>query len=73
MKNGTGSWTYYPKAINGGNTSYVIETPETSTAYSVRLSAKNAMGWSGDNTWQGLVQTLDKGKMSLFCWVPSFV
>jgi len=60
MKNGTGSWTYYPKAINGGNTSYVIETPETNTAYSVRLSAKNAMGWSGDNTWQGLVQTLDK-------------
>jgi hypothetical protein len=66
MKNGTGSWTYYPKQISGENKSYVIETPETNTAYEVRLSAKNAMGWSNDNTWQGWVQTLDKGGMSFF-------
>jgi hypothetical protein len=71
MKNGTRSWTYYPKEISGGNTSYVIETPETNTAYEVRLSAKNAVGWSSVNTWQGWVQTLDKGRMSFFLQTPS--
>jgi hypothetical protein len=72
MKNGTGSWTYYQKQISGGNTSYVIETPENNTAYEIRLSAKNAMGWSSVNTWQGLVQTLEEGKM-FYCWAASCV
>ncbi|PNF23076.1 Tyrosine-protein phosphatase 69D [Cryptotermes secundus] len=60
MKNATGSWTYYPEQIGGGNTSYVIRNLDNNTAYEIRLSAKNAMGMGNMNTWQGWVRTLDK-------------
>jgi hypothetical protein len=63
MKNGTHSWTFYPEQIGGGNTSYVIKKLDDNTAYKIRLSAKNAMGEGSLNTWQGWVQTLDKGKV----------
>jgi protein-tyrosine phosphatase len=67
MKNGTGSWTYYPEQIGGGNTSYVISL-DSNTAYEIRLSAKNAMGVGNMNTWQGWVRTLDKGNTD--CFMP---
>jgi protein-tyrosine phosphatase len=71
MKNGTGSWTFYPEQIGGGNTSYVIRNLDNNTAYEIRLGAKNAMGMGIMNTWQGLVQTLDKGKASIFNLIAS--
>jgi len=68
MKNGTGSWTFYPEQIGGGNTSYIIRNLDNNTAYKIRLSAKNAMGEGTMNTWHSWVQTLDKGKViSNFC------
>ena len=65
MKNGTGQWMYYQEKIGGGNTSYVIRSLEPSTAYELRLTAKNAVGIGNFNTWKGWVRTLDKGELSI--------
>jgi protein-tyrosine phosphatase len=72
MKNGTGSWMFYPEQIGGGNTSYVIRNLDNNTAYEIRLNAKNSMGEGKFNTWQGWVRTLDRGKMTSNTWLAFF-
>lgn len=60
MKEGTPTFTYYNFAIDGKNTSYVLENFHPNTSYQLRITAKNSIGSGPPNTYHQWVRTLEE-------------